>query len=529
MRSDTRKGGLSCALAVVLFACQTVGAVTCDGTSGTPGLERFSSDGWGIDAHNTRFQPTTTIDRDNVADLELQWVYGLATTQPRSYPLVTEDTIFIGDGERGVVALDRANGCVRWTFLHDGEMGSAIVHETRNGKTVLLFADRSDGIYAVDAESGQQLWRSAPAENPVPLYSGSPLAYEGRVFVPLSSLEIGLPLNPLYGCCTTSGGLAAIATDTGERLWHVSSIREPVQVTGRHLLFVEHRGPSGAPVWGPPTYDRQRNLVFFGTGQNYSHPTTDTSDAVFAVDANDGSVRWTYQATANDAYNLACSVAGHPNCPDPLGPDIDFGAPPILATTTTGRAILVAGQKSGDVHGLNPDDGSLLWKSKVGRGGALGGVHWGMAVDQQRGLVYAPVSDRFAGVLTGDGEPRPGVHALDLQTGMPRWSYERTSREGGWGGMSAAIIATPEVVFAGSLDGYLDAIDAQTGELLWRHDSLRDYDSVNGVPTAGGAFDSHGPLVVDDLLIVSSGYESFSQKGGNALLVFKVKAGARDD
>ena len=94
--------------------------------------------------------------------------------------------------------------------------------------------------------------------------------------------------------------------------------------------------PSGAPVWGAPTLDEKRDLVFFGTGQNYSHPTTDTSDAVFALDATTGERRWVRQFTAGDAYNLSCDIVpGLPNCPDPPGPDLDFGAPPILQRSRT--------------------------------------------------------------------------------------------------------------------------------------------------------------------------------------------------
>jgi polyvinyl alcohol dehydrogenase (cytochrome) len=90
-------------------------------------------------------------------------------------------------------------------------------------------------------------------------------------------------------------------------------------------------------------------------------------------------------------------------------------------------------------------------------------------------------------------------------------------------GFSAAIVADPDLVFGGSLDGRLEAIDARTGKLLWSYDSWRDYPStVNGKPAKGGAFDAHGPLVADDQLIVSSGYGSFFQRGGNALLVFEL-------
>ena len=88
---------------------------------------------------------------------------------------------------------------------------------------------------------------------------------------------------------------------------------------------------------------------------------------------------------------------------------------------------------------------------------------------------------------------------------------------------TTAITATSDLVFAGALDGKLLAIDARSGELLWSHDSLQEYESVNQVPARGGSYDAHGPMLADDLLIISSGYGTFGQKGGNALLVFQLE------
>jgi polyvinyl alcohol dehydrogenase (cytochrome) len=358
----------------------------------------------------------------------------------------------------------------------------------------------------------------------VPLYSGTPLLHGDTLFVPISSLEIGLAANPLYGCCTTSGAVAGLRAATGETIWYRRTIDSPAQVTGRHLLFVEEQGPSGAPVWGAPTVDAARGLVFFGTGQNYSHPTTGTSDAIFAVDMGSGEVRWVRQFTEQDAYNMSCDISrSHPNCPTPLGPDLDFGAPPVLLRSG-GSELLIAGQKSGDVYALHPDSGEVAWTRRIGRGGALGGIHWGLAANEQLGLVLVPVSDVPA--YAPDRDPEPGLHALDIATGAVRWAHGRKPRCDQWvcsAGLSAAITATPDLVFAGSLDGYLEAYDAASGDVLWSHDSWREYDTVNGVPASGGSFDAHGPMVLENLVIVSSGYDTFGQRPGNALLVFELQ------
>ena len=179
---------------------------------------------------------------------------------------------------------------------------------------------------------------------------------------------------------------------------------------------------------------------------------------------------------------------------------------------------------------MNPDNGAVVWSYRAGRGGALGGVHWGMAANEALGLLFVPVSDIDAGHLTGKGAARPGMFALDLASGALRWSHVRTARCADRScspGLSAAIIAGPDLVFAGGLDDKLEALDARSGKTLWTYDSWTDYpNTVNGKPAKGGAFDAHGPMLADDQLIVSSGYGDFFQRAGNALLVFEVQGKA---
>lgn len=505
-------------------------AADCSAVEATPGLSSSYAIGWGIDHRNTRYQPRSTIDSKNAAHLKLKWVYGLSNTTPRSYPLVTEDTVFIGDTGRGLVALDRATGCERWVHEHEGPMSSAIVPGRIGDRPILIFNDRVRGVYAVDARDGAFIWHAKVDDEPVPWYSGTPLVTADAVYVPVASLEVGLAMNPLYGCCTTSGGMAAFDIATGEKRWYTPTIEEEARVTGSHWFFVDKHGPSGAPVWGAPSFDAARNRLYFGTGQNYTHPTTDTSDAIFAVDAATGEVLWVRQFTANDAYTAACNIQAlrHPNCAKPTGPDVDFGAPTLLVRAPSGRELLLAGQKSGDAHAMDPDTGEPVWTTKLGRGGIIGGVHWGLAVNEAMGLVFVPISDKAIFDFPAPGEPTPGLYALNIENGEPAWSYTRASRceeEACVYGLSAAIIASNDIVVAGSMDGTLDIFAAASGELLWTHDAWREYEAVNGVKTTGGAFDAHGPMLADDLLLVTAGYGYVGrQRGGNALLVFQVEA-----
>ena len=255
-------------LVVVSMACvlPLQSHAVCTQSESSPSMQQQYASGWGVDHHNTRYQPKSTIDSTNVERLTFKWAYSLAETTPRSWPLVTEDTIFIGDGGRGLVALDRETGCERWVYPHEGAISTAVLAGVVHGQAALIFGDRTQGIYAVYADSGKLAWHAQVKNEPVPWYSGTPLVTETLVFVPIASMEVVLAANPLYGCCTTSGGMAALDINTGEVVWYLPTIEAAAQVTGRHWWFVEEHGPSGASVWGAPSYDAERNWVFFGTG-----------------------------------------------------------------------------------------------------------------------------------------------------------------------------------------------------------------------------------------------------------------------
>lgn len=318
--------------------------------------------------------------------------------------------------------------------------------------------------------------------------------------------------------------MAAFDLNTGEKLWHTYVMDEAVQA-GVNSLGNPVYAPSGAPIWQAPSIDPARNIVYAGTGQNYSRPASDTSDAVIAFDMDTGEMRWVYQTTEDDAFIMGCNPSGtHPNCPEP-GPDLDIGAPIITTRLSNGRDIVVTGTKGAVVFGLDPDrNGEVLWKTRVGRGGALGGVHWGMTF--MGDIVYVPVSDRSG--ISDEGEPRqPGLHAIDMKTGEVLWYAEAPARCSGQQGCmeaySAPITATDDLILAGSLNGVLFAHDPATGALVWEYNTAREYATINGVTARGGSLDATGPVLTGDYMIVNTGYATFGQMPGNAILVFKLK------
>ena len=88
---------------------------------------------------------------------------------------------------------------------------------------------------------------------------------------------------------------------------------------------------------------------------------------------------------------------------------------------------------------------------------------------------------------------------------------------------SAAVTAIPGVVFSGSMDGHLRAYAAEDGKILWDMNTMRPFETVNGVPGKGGSMDGPGPVVVNGMVFVNSGYSRFGGEPGNVLLAFGVE------
>jgi polyvinyl alcohol dehydrogenase (cytochrome) len=289
-------------------------------------------------------------------------------------------------------------------------------------------------------------------------------------------------------------------------------------------------------VWSTPTIDEQLGTLYVATGDNYSDPPSNTSDAILAMQLKTGELLWSKQLTENDAFNTACNSPQPGNCPEAKGPDYDFGQPPILVNLGAGKRALVIGQKSGMVHAVDPDQkGKILWQTRAGEGSALGGSQWGSASDGQN--VYVAISDISMGVvadpkspqgyrLTMDPKKGGGLHALDLKTGKVVWSAKpKPCPEGRTDcspAQSAAVSAIPGVVLSGSIDGHLRGYSTATGEVLWDADTAREFDAVNGKPGHGGSIDVAGPAVVNGMVFVNSGYGQWGGMPGNVLLAFSV-------
>ncbi|MEQ8955286.1 MAG: PQQ-binding-like beta-propeller repeat protein [Gammaproteobacteria bacterium] len=483
--------------------------------------------GWGGGPSNAQYQPSTAtrISKSNIDQLQLAWAIGIeGASASRAQAAVIDGVLFKGSPSGQVYALDLESGCQYWTYAAIAEVRAApsVVYAEALGETLVIVADQSNRVYALDAQTGLKRWHSDPDPNPWAISTGAPAVYGDQVLVPVSSMEVAGAGNPQHECCSFRGNVAALNLTTGDILWHSYIMDEPA-VVGQNSIGNNILAPSGAPIWDSPTIDPERNRLYVGTGQNYSRPTSGTSDAVIAFNLDSGNMDWVFQSTANDAFTLACSGRSeHPNCPDP-GPDVDIGASPLLVTLSDGRDIVVAGTKGSMVYGLDPDNGGeVLWSTRVGRGSPLGGVHWGMGY--QGDTLYVPISDRIPG---GSADPQPGLHAIDMNTGAVLWYAPAPNRCEGAGfscanAYSAAPLVLDDLVLVGALNGVLFAHDRDSGAVVWELDTRQSYETVNNVAASGGAIDATAPIAVGDYLILHSGYATFGQLAGNVMLVLKL-------
>ena len=525
MRCIFRVGLVIASVSALASGAAPAGAQTPGGGACAPsaGVEWAGLDGgpqwngWGAGVTNTRFQPAehARLEAADVPRLQLKWAFGYArSTAAQSQPAVVGGRLFVAS-ERGVIyALDAKTGCTHWTYEAQSGVRSAMtVGRLSDGRHALFFGDFGANVYALDPATGAELWQRDVEDHAGARITGAPVFYEGRLFVPVSSLEELLAADPRYPCCTFRGSIVALDATTGDVAWKSYTIPEAPSPRGRNPDGASLMGPSGAAVWSAPTVDAGRRLVYAATGNAYTAPAASTSDAIVAFDLDTGALRWTNQLTPADAFILNCE-GDNPNCPEDDGPDFDFGASPVLVTMTDGRDLLVIGQKSGVGYGLDPDrDGAIVWQYRVGAGSALGGIEWGFAVDGEK--AYFANSDYLT--------PEPGgLAAVRLRTGELVWYAEPHAPvcDGCSPAQLAAVTAIPGVVFSGAYDGSFRAYSTEDGSLLWEQDTNGNYYTVNGVPGRGGSLNGPGPVVVDGMVYVNSGYAAFGGRPGNVLLAF---------
>src|SRR6266702_2557624 len=440
--------------------------------------------GWGVDLANSRFQSAKAagLDREKVARLKLKWAFGFAgQSVAPAQPVVAGGRLFLGSGDGTVYSLDARTGCQYWTYKAPAMARTAVsVESIGQGRYAVYFGDVKANVYALDAQTGALIWQMQADPHPFARITGAPALSGGRLFVPVSSVEEVPAQNVKYACCTFRGSVLALDAKTGKQIWKSYTIPDPPKATRVNPAGAQLTGPAGAAIWSAPTLDLKRKAVYVATGNSYTDPADGHTDAIVAFDMETGSMLWSQQMTLGDGWNFSCMSPDKASCPESQGEDLDFGSSPILKTVG-GKDLLIVGQKSGVVHALDPGQlGKVVWQTRIGHGGALGGIEWGSAADSEN--IYVALSD----INPRKPETGGGMFALRLATGEKVWHTPAPKppclgKAGCTAAQMAAVTLIPGVAFSGSMDGHVRAYETREGQIVWDYDTLQDFETIYGV------------------------------------------------
>ncbi len=484
-----------------------------------------SWNGWSVDQSNTRFQTAAGagLTAAQVPQLKLKWAFGLpAGMTSSSQPTVVAGRVFVGSDNGFIYSLDAATGCVYWSFENGAIVRGAVTVGPISGqgasRYAVYFGDGRANVFAVDAQTGKQLWKTKVDPHVVARITAGTKLSNGVLIVPVSSSEEFASGNVDYPCCTSRGSIVALNANTGRQVWKYWVVEGDPKPVKQNPNGVKIYAPAGGSVWNSPTIDPVRGAVYFGTGDATTAPSPVTTDAIVAIDLKTGKLLWTHQADANDVFMGGCGGA-NPSaaCPTPNGPDLDIGNSPILKSLPGGKRVLLTGTKRGHLIALDPDNkGAVLYRvtanngaavlptapAPAGRGGGGGSIVWGGAADAQNAYY---------------GLGGPGLVALNPATGQPVWTFN------GGGSMGAAPTVIPGVVFEASGNGRLFAVSSADGKQLWEFNTNQEFQTVNKVAAHGGAINVSGASVVGGMVFISSGYAiSNGSSGGNVVLAFST-------
>ena len=457
-----------------------------------------------------RFSPLTQITPRNVGRLKPKWLYQARTAEKfETTPLVVDGIMYITRPENDILALDAETGRVLWTYVHKNpERTFNCCGRVNRGLAILgnlLYMNTLDmHILAVDARSGREVWKTKMYDhNAAGGYAapGAPLVVGDKVIVGMAGGERGV-----------SGFLDAYDAATGKHVWRFNTIPQPGEPN-----FGTWAGDSwktgGASTWNNGSYDPELNLIYWGTSNPWPDYNGDFragdnlySCSVIALDAGTGKLRWHYQFTPHDLHDWDATQIPILLNGEYRGRNRKLMAWPnrngfyYLLDRATGEFLFAkAFVKQTWVKGFDdkgrpevipgneptPEGNDQVWPGVDGAANWMSHSYspiekllYTFAREERR--VFTKNAVRHPTTAAGEEEfgPRRGgrryvsrfapeeswgkVSAIDPLTGVAKWEHKVLSPP--WGGVMATAGG---LVFGGTLEGVVFALDAHTGERLW--------------------------------------------------------------
>ena len=463
-----------------------------------------------------RYSRLTQIDQDNVGDLELRWLLQNQTFGAwQSNPIVADGVMYLTERPNSIMAVDPITGRVFWKYVHT-PAENALVCCGANNRGVAVLGDRvfmgtiDARLVAVDRINGELLWDIEVGDvNLAYSVTMAPLAVKDKIIVGVGGGEFGI-----------RGYVAAYYAETGELAWKTYTIPAPGE-PGHETWEGDDWQYGGAPVWITGSFDPEENLTYWGVGNpgpdwNAAQRPGDNlySDSVIALDADTGELRWYFQFTPNDGY------------------DYDAVQVPVLADMEwqgEQRKLMLWANRNGYFYVLDRSDGEYLlgnpyvrvnWASGLDENGRpiptpqpegmptypgnQGGTNWYppswsprtelfyFSAWEDYATIYEPEESEYVpgraflgggfDVLTpAPGAPGVGIgrtnpinnwtdevghaslKAIDPRTGEEVWEFEQFDVSD-----SGMLTTATDLLFTGGREGYIHALDATSGELLWK-------------------------------------------------------------
>ncbi|HEY7137690.1 MAG TPA: PQQ-binding-like beta-propeller repeat protein [Acidimicrobiia bacterium] len=473
---SARRRGLALLAVPVIVA--TVLALTTIGASATDssprGHEHDRDDGraavaWPVYGHDLANTRTNTrehaVNRFTAGRLAPSWsIDGLVGVT--GTPVVAGNVAYFDDWTGKLRAVDARTGRPIWTSNVGGNIAAApaVSRDT-------VFAASGATLFAFDRATGALRWKTVTDPDPFAQISASPVVVGHLVFQGVANIGAVVPSTHY----TARGSIAAYDVSTGQVVWRFFST--PNDATS---------GP-GVGIWSTPAVDRDRGVLYVGTGQTLAAPNAPLSDSLLAIDYRTGRLVWSRQFTAPDIFSATT----------PTGPDADAGASPNM-WRADGRDLVGVGDKAGVYHALDRRTGKLVWQRPLTPRSSFGGVIGTAAVVDGRILVPSNVGNPATNFPTNVTK----VFALDPGSGVERWVVDLPGK------ILGPISAVHGVAFVGTDTGLMVALGTRTGTRLWSYQA----------PDKTAC----GPSIVDGRVLWGYGFILFGPAGKGGVISFTV-------
>ena len=485
-----------------------------------------------------RYSRLDQINTTNASRLKPKWLFQMRTREKvESTPLVVDGIMYLTRPENDIIALDAETGRTLWTYEYRNPARLfPCCGRVNRGVAILgdrLFMNTLDmHVVAVEARSGRELWRKQMFDYAAAggyAATGAPLVVKDKVVVGMAGGEKGV-----------RGFLDAYNAATGELVWRFHTI--PEQGEPNYTWSADSGERGGAATWNTGSYDPELNTLYWGTGNPWPDTNGDVrlgddlySCSVIALDADTGKLKWHFQFTPHDVHDWDSTQV-------PVLADGEFRgrarklllwpnrngffyvldrqtgefllAKAFVKQTWTkgfddkGRPELVAGNEP------TPEGNTEVWPGVDG--GANWMAHsyspltkWLYTFAREEHRVYsksvyrAPTTEEEVAGFRGRPQFPPEdsfgkVIAIDPGTGEIRWEHRVLTPP--WSGVMATA---GNLVFGGTMEGNVFALDARSGKLLWR-------------------FLGNGPVYAGPISFLSHGKQYVSLAVGDVLMTFSL-------